>query len=151
MEHWMSQRRYQKQHVQYYPKALDFCIYLFWVIMPYLGSDGESVCQQHGFDASQCWAIGCCHWNYDTESVRISCHLENTNSSHQLQKALTRVLFYIDGSWYLTKVWKCLLLSIYLTHDWISFDMLICILPSAGAQWETGLVKPRHLVHPQKL
>merc|ERR1712156_511127 len=32
------------------------------------GSDGESVCQQHGFDAAQCWAIGCCHWNYDTES-----------------------------------------------------------------------------------
>ena len=75
-----------------YSKA---CMYLLWVIMPYVGSDGESVCQQHGFDAAQCWAIGCCHWNDDTESVRIRNHLANTNSSNQLQKALSRVL---DGS-----------------------------------------------------
>ena len=44
---------------------------------------------------------------------------------------------------------------IHYTHKNLMLELYyvgtVCILSSAGAQLETGRVKPRHLVHPQKL
>ena len=29
------------------------------------GLDGETACEGHGFDTTQCLEVGCCHWNED--------------------------------------------------------------------------------------
>ena len=35
------------------------------------GSNGEDICEGHGFNPSQCQAVGCCHW--DDGQVELCC------------------------------------------------------------------------------
>jgi len=34
-----------------------------WLEVWYTGSNGEDICEGHGFNPTQCQAVGCCHWD----------------------------------------------------------------------------------------